>query len=668
MPARDTDLPIGLRKFEGVNQQLDSVYLGPSILRRSTNWVPAESYVLTKRNGSVAYQAVASFNRLDRIQRAYSTDELHRYLYVVGTPTAGTDALRLSTDDGAFATITNGAFAASNRRYDMAQLGNLLYVGNGVDPIKRIPLGGAAVDLGALGSFTDGSAAPTAAADTNAKLLSGTYSYAWAVLNHATGVWTQRGQAREVSKATGTDQHLSFPVATGYALAANERFHLFVAPVNLPVELAMDQFPEGVTGGGLTGPVILRDIQVSDVFLPLRGPARTGNKFATHRQRLWFAGWETDPTLVMATSLILPATEQPLFSQFDFYPVNAVLKLPAPVHGLAVATIDAQTSDNQTPQAPMAIFTRTRTFLYFGDIIGDASAQLQQVSGRIGCASQRGIAATPYGLVWPGLESVYLMPPGGGSPVDVGWPIAPLIKQIDHSRLGFTVAIFHRGFVKLAFSSPGSTYNDQIWWLDLRQGNVGQLPRWFGPHTGGKPSAYTVGELDPDAEDRLFLAIEGTGTVRWDDVPGAAYDGLFEFDDPPIQALLESGELDDNQPFDKKLWSRVRVTAQGEHDTSLQASLEDEDGKVTSLAPMAVLGNTEGARWDLAQWEVDHWGRTAARFRETQATTAGNRPASLRTVLRIQHIEPMPVSLRDVEVRYHPVVRPVRSPDTIPRA
>jgi hypothetical protein len=660
MPARATDRPILLRRFDGTNRQVDSVYLGPSYLRRATNWVPARSFALTKRGGTLPYQTVTPAGRLDALLRAYSSDGQHRYLYAVRVPGATTDDLVVSVDDGPFVVVTGGTFAATGARYDLVQVGDVVYVGNGIDPLKRIPLGGTATNLAALGSFTDGSAAPTFAADANAPLLSGTYSYGWAVMNHDTGAWVTRGQAREVTKASAGDEHITFPAPTGYTLAAGERFHIFVAPVNLPIELAMDQMPEGGSGGGTPHPqAILRSIQAGPVFWPLRGTARTGRMLVAHRGRIWFAGWQSDRSAVMATNLILPSREQPIFSSAEFFPVNAHIRLPAPVTGLGIAAI----SENDAPDSPLVIFTTTRSFLLYGDILDDESSRLVEMSSRIGCVSHATVVPTPFGLFWLGAESVYQMQPGGGAPLDVGWPMAPEIRAIPAMRRQWATATFHKGFYKIAFSSPGSTVNDQAWWLDCRLGGVGTTPRWWGPHTTVNPSAFAVGLVDPDEVDRGFVAMGGGGVVLLDDQAGSQRDNGL-----PIVATLETGTLDDGAPFDKKLLSRVRVTAHAPVHTTLNTTLTTTPGRTTPLVPIVVTGASGGAQWNVGRWNQARWGAVQPGFDEGQTTCPADRPATLWAAITLQHAAPLPIALREVELRYHPVERPVRTPDAMPRA
>jgi len=58
VPSPD-ERSIVLRRFDGTNILVDSAYLGPTYLRASQNWVPGDTFRLTKRPGSLAYAAGA---------------------------------------------------------------------------------------------------------------------------------------------------------------------------------------------------------------------------------------------------------------------------------------------------------------------------------------------------------------------------------------------------------------------------------------------------------------------------------------------------------------------------------------------------------------------------------------------------------------------------------
>jgi hypothetical protein len=371
-----------LRRFLGVNRQIESVFLGPQYLQTAKNWIPDTTFLLTKRPGTTAYfQFVAPAYNCSGLLRAYTSSA--RYLYAYGRDNAATadDEVLLIVDDGTLTPVTNGAFTGTRGETGrLIQYGDNIYVGNGVDPIKRIPLGGTAVNLQSIASFTDGSAAPTITTDSGASILTGTYSYAWAIYDHTNKLWLERSAPREITNRQATDVNFSFPIPTGFAtnggaLSSRYRAHLFITPVNYPIEFAHDHTAEGITASA----TVIRQILADGTPVPIRGVDRTGNIFAIHRARLFVAGDQSNLNRVYATNVLVPGLEQATFDQGNFFPANAVLILPANVTALGVASV----SENDDPQSPLAICTLTATYLLFGDILDDPSARLVEVSSRI---------------------------------------------------------------------------------------------------------------------------------------------------------------------------------------------------------------------------------------------------------------------------------------------
>lgn len=263
MPS-EQEIPVLLRKFDGVDIATDSAFIGPSYLQSSQNWIPDPTHLLTKRPGSALYRDLATdlggtWSGMFGIKHVGLTDTL----YVVASPTAGTEKLYASVAGAAFTAVPSGDFASNaGYVYGFAVLGGNLYVGSGLAPagvpvpIKQIPFGGTAVDLIVLPTFVDVTAAPTSTAittDSLSNIQAGLYTYRWAIYNNVTMVWVSIGTRTALPNTspntvtiTGAElSSLSFtsPVA---GLAANQAYHLFVAPVNLPIEFAHDQTPEGV--------------------------------------------------------------------------------------------------------------------------------------------------------------------------------------------------------------------------------------------------------------------------------------------------------------------------------------------------------------------------------------------------------------------------------------
>ena len=140
----DRELPIPVRRFRGTMLAIDPAFAPLGWLTRCENWVPELSLVVSKRRGSAPWQRLPEPGRVDPV--VYCTGSAGtRYLYAILN-----DQLYVSENDGTITPVTNGTFTAGpveDLRYGIAVVGDTLYVGNDVDPIKSVPLGAAAVDL-----------------------------------------------------------------------------------------------------------------------------------------------------------------------------------------------------------------------------------------------------------------------------------------------------------------------------------------------------------------------------------------------------------------------------------------------------------------------------------------------------------------------------------------
>src|SRR4029077_17006724 len=142
--AADRELPIPVRRFQGTMLAMDPAFVPPGFVTRCENWVPNLSLVVSKRLGSAPWQRLPQPGRVDPLVYCSGSDGT-RYLYCVAN-----DQLYVSVNDAPITTVANGAFAAGpveDLRYGAAVVGDTLYVGSDVDPIKQVPLGAAAVDL-----------------------------------------------------------------------------------------------------------------------------------------------------------------------------------------------------------------------------------------------------------------------------------------------------------------------------------------------------------------------------------------------------------------------------------------------------------------------------------------------------------------------------------------
>jgi len=660
MPARDTERPITLRRFDGVNLLLDQAFLGPSYLRKADNWIPGLTFRLDKTPGNTLFApgAISTATRVLKLTRAYNAAG-NRYLYAVVSVSGGGDQLWVSQDEGAWTQVQlsgggNATFAQSDSVYEIENLNGILYVGNGIDPLYSIPIGSTATALVSITAFTDGSAAPSAAADPGAQILCGSYSFAWAIFDHTANVWLERGQTRTLQTSQTGDQSISFPTPTGFssnggALSTRYRAHLFIAPINLPVEFGHDHTPAGLSGAGTQ---VIRALVADGEPLPLIGPARTGRMMRGHLGRLWLAGDQSNLTAVWASSTLVPGLEQVVFNSGLFFPANA--RLPRTFSNITALGLAATGRDQ--PSVPLIICTLTDTYLFYGDIFDDPSAQWLRVSQTIGCVNKDTMVETPHGTLWMGLQSVYLMPPGGGVPIDVGWPIRPSIEETPVVGRAKCTAIYHKGFYKLAIVPPGQLTATKQWWLDLSQG-IEQIPSWWGPNKRVAVSAWCVGQQDPAEPDRGFGAVDAAaGAIEllqqantYSESNGAV----------PIPSTLQTGDLDDGHPFDRKVFTRVRVTAFPIDDVTIDVGVVVDGATVTAFDAMTIPG-ISGAEWDVGLWNVAEWAQETL-ISEGQSQAPSARPRGRSGAVILAHDDAVPLSLRDFELVYLPVERPDRT-------
>lgn len=642
MPAAD-EQALTVRGIEGVNLLDDPAFLPPSFLQHCENWVPTPSRVLTKRRGTAAFQSIASTTRLDAMLAVTKADG-NRYLYVARDKSSGADELQVSANDGAFAAVSGGGFAASDQRYGLAVVGDTLYAGNGVDPLKRVPLGGSAVDLAALGSTTDTGQALTATTDNTSSILGGTYSYCWAVYDATAnpGKWVSRGPVRRTT-ITGDWARLDFTAPSG-ALGSNQTYHLFVAPVNEELEGAHDQFPAGLAASA-TGRLMA--ITVDGPFVPIPSSiVRTGRFLVPHKGRLYLSGDPSRPRQVDATSALVPGLEEEIYNVGEFFPAAATFQVNQPTTGLAVAAV---TSAQRNPLAALAAFTDTDTWLLIGDVLAGDSVLLQ-ASSEVGCAAHATVVYTPVGVMFVSHESVYLLPTGLQEPLDVGWPIRPIIGAIPLARRAFTTAMFHRGFYKVALTEPGGTQNTAEWWLDLRRA-LGSVPYWTGPHRHGSSgiTAFARTKRHPSEDDRAWAAVDGGGVVVLLDQPG-----VYTDQGTTIRSSLRTARLGSGAPYQRKLFTGYRLLGRAGQPSGLSADAR-LDGGMSVGAPGVTLGGLLAVLWD-ETWD-ETWAESIIVEGDVRFTDSAFRSPHQEIELTLTHETATQADLLDLELRYQPVRR-----------
>src|SRR5438128_1047065 len=683
MPG-DLEQPILIRRFRGVDVSQDPGFIGSDLLVSSDSFTPSPVFVLAKRQGQTLLRQISAdlvtfLTASPLLVRTYD-DSGNRYLVAVVRSTAGgaLDTIVISVNDAAFATPASPTFPTVATVYGAAQLGQIVYLGNGVDPLKAVnlsttptitddPFGITASGSSGAGAAGTPGADPTTPADVNSDIRDGTYSYAWLAYDTATKKWTRRYDARTFLDRAGADHSLTF-TAPAAALGATELYHLFVAKLNQPIELATDQSPSGVVAGtGAGAPVgatvVLRSITGSGTPIPIGVASRRGNLLLAHRNRLWVsgdltpAGAPSNASRVYASSLILPGAEQAIFDMQPFFPLNATLNVGRQdgdrVTALARASMTVTT---QSPDAPLLIFKNTALWAFFGDILDDPAAELLQLSAEIGCPAPFSVVETPVGTIFQGLESIYLVRPDQLIPVDIGYPLAPVMRQIPVARRAFSCGLYHRGFYKLTITPSGGTSNTQQWWPDLRRG-LGSTPACGGPHTTTPVSAFAHGQQDTVEVDRAYQ-LQSKGTIAAIDqtnVFSDLVDDVLGTKTTPIVLKLTTSRLDAGAPFDRKRLTRTRAIVRAGGQTMVGVSAMLDSGVAVGAPPFAIP-TTVGA-WD-GTWD-GAWGSTTFAEVDSPLTDDAFRSDYRTAEITLTHSEAVNLELHDLEVRYLPVDRRV---------
>jgi hypothetical protein len=673
------------RRFLGVNTQYDSVFLGGQFLRRAQNFFPATSFRLSKRYGTLADKQVGQ-NCINITDLLHVTDKGTYYLfaYCHRRHVLGNDFFAVWINDAGPFFPSGCTFGSELKDGHFIRFGSFVYCGNGVDPIKQIklertgitqvvdliPLPPLSVPDDAVGSHPLGGGAIVST------LVPGEYQWCVATYNTSDMFYKSRGAAHKITVNAG--EYLSFKAPTT-VLAAPLKYRIFVSPVNDPIEFASQQ------GGDLdAGDTIdVTEVDVNPHFVPLTtNVKRSGSFFTLFLNRLVFGGEDVDQYAAFATGTLLPGTEAEDFNSGLFFPSFARIPMPEEVTAVGVAGI----TSGFDPQSPLIVQTATRTTLYTGGDPFDpnGSAARVELSARVGNPAPDTGITTPYGYFFLSIDSVYMIPPGGGYPQDVGWPIGNLIRTIPTSRRSDACAIFHKGFLKLAFSGPGSGANDQQWWLDLRQG-LTTPPSWWGPMTGFSVSAFTSCVDHPMEYDRGWCAIAQTDRIGLMHQQNQLTDITRKSDGTVtvmhITAVLRTATFDDDDSFLMKVFTRIRALVLGKNHDLINIQVITDTGKRWVLEDMEIFG-PEGSHWNhrvpqgLAQWNhlvpqgKAQWSH-ATILTEAQTIAKLTRPRGLSCEVVATHPSPASlkpdvitypnIEIRDVQILYLPVDRKVRT-------
>jgi hypothetical protein len=631
---------------------MDPSFVPLGFLWASNNWIPDPTYVLTKRRGSQVWQTLpAGVEYVDRLGLNEGSDG-HRYLFAMACMTSGGDKLYVSVDDAAFTAVANGTFTTPSERYGFASLGDTVYVDNDTDPVKYIHLGDAAVDVVQLGLADDTGFAATFVADPNSNLIAGAYSYRWAIMDTAANRWVKIGSVHTVTTDGSSRVRLQF-TSPAAGLAANQQWHLFVAGADQMIEGAHDQTPNGVAVNTPAVFALYDDPTVDTTVVPIPSTVqRRGSHLVAHRGCLYGAGGPgAEGNRVWASAVLVPGLEQQARDQALFYPATALTRdVGDTITGLAVVPLSSAVA---VPTAPLAIFTAVTTWMWQGDLsYDDPSSSMAQLSGEIGCPSDRTIVPTTVGVIFCGKRSVYLITPSTSEPKDIGWPIENAIRAIPADARASSWAVFHRGFYKLAITQPGAAFPTQQWWLDLRHG-LGDPPAWWGPHTTPAYSASTRWQNHPAEDDRQWAAL-GAGQILLMDQAGT----YVEDGSPPVPIVCQAvtSYLDDGTPLVPKLAKRARMVARVDADTSVTVQISGD--QALSTTGLLSFHAPVGADWNTADWNVADWQVSGLDLEELEVTVPELRARAFQVMLT--HTDPVGIDLRDFELRVQPSARETR--------
>lgn len=669
-PAESPEQAFRLRRFSGVNTLTDPVFLGPQFLAHSQNWIPNQTFRLSKKPGSRLYATTGNnVTNITAVGRYYVGGLRYLYWYGQRTASHGRDILCRSIEDAAVEVVTP-AFTEDVQLGRMIRYGDYLYVGNGVEDIRQVKISGVVGDPGTVVPLTIvalladiGSVTATPITGSTVAMDTGSYEYAWAVYNTETKLYISRTDPQSLD--VPVDTYVT-AVAPATALLTNQVYRFFVSPQGWPIEYATAQGKDftAFTTTTTDNTKTFSTFDVTNDRVPVTNNVRrTGNKFTVYRGRVVFAGNETDPNALYATGVILPGLEQDVFNQGAFFPAAARVVLPDRVTAIGVSG----STGPQDPRSPLVACTTTKTFLFMGDPF-DPEADFAQIqlSDQIGCPAHDTMVPTSEGLIFMGMDSVYLLPADGSPPKDVGWPIADQIRGIQGNR-EHAVAIHHKHFYKLAISGFGGGPNVVQWWLDLRQG-IGDTPSWWGPHYGPPISAFATALQDPDEQDKGFAAWGDTDTLFLHHQMNLYFD-VDHFEDGvlksvPIHSVLRTGVFDAEQPFLPKVFTRLRAIARAASATSVHVELVTDGGATWDVDAMIMEG-PEGAKWygtldvdNRARWGTSRWLHLGPL--EIQTITPVERPRGLSVEAILSHTDATDLQLRDFEILFIPTGRKVR--------
>jgi hypothetical protein len=243
-----------------------------------------------------------------------------------------------------------------------------------------------------------------------------------------------------------------------------------------------------------------------------------------------------------------------------------------PITGIVPLTM---TSADKGLTTYLCIFRKNSIWkLEFGE---DGPVALDQISGVTGCWDPKSIVSTPIGVMFCGWDNVYLLP-WQGEPQPIGNAIKPVWDGSDPElgrNRGVRTAAAHYfgGFVRFAYPSRESEYNDREFWFDTREvSDVG----WFGPMVGLDVACYYV------EGNRIYAGGANSGEIYELELPA------YQDNGQPIAVDLRTKIFAPQTEFTTKIYKRwgfnVQVAQEpGASDTtrSVTAAWEIDDGMIS---------------------------------------------------------------------------------------
>lgn len=158
-----------------------------------------------------------------------------------------------------------------------------------------------------------------------------------------------------------------------------------------------------------------------------------------------------------------------------------------------VGLVEVMLTSVGTPtQSALLVLRRYSSYLVVGEpdqtTGGTSSLEINRMSVAAGCASPWTIVSTPYGVIWAGLDDVWMFR-AGQNPYPIGTKLRPALERTPRD-LGYKLsASYFNGFYRLALFGEAQVTIDRTsrvldqWWVDLRRGapNDADNATWWGP-------------------------------------------------------------------------------------------------------------------------------------------------------------------------------------------